>query len=179
MWKLYLKYARSRCNTRGWWEEWGWCLFLWSSNNIYELRISQFFSPHNFFSKGRKMMFSNSERKWCDIANVLTLFFFPSSLGSLELDTQKITVLWFVYSRETRKQWDKVSETSCLWQCSIKWKKQKKKENKKDIKWRWHKKFTVIVESSDCLSYVKVFKRFVWLKEQRLSWRILRNFHLL
>lgn len=109
----------------------GWRLFLWSSSNIYELQISRFFSSHKVFSKGRKIVFSNSERKWCDIASVLTLFFFPSSLAFLELDTEKITVLWFICSPETQKQWDKVSETSCWWQCSIMWKKQKKKGKKK------------------------------------------------
>lgn len=74
-------------------------------------------------------------------------FFFPSSLGSLELETQNITVLWFIYSPETQKQWGKVSETSCWWQCTIKRKKQKKKG-------RWHKKITVIFESSVWLSFI-------------------------
>lgn len=120
-----------------WWRGW-WCLFLWSSDNIYELRFAQFFFQHKVFSKGRKIVISSSERKQCDIANVLTLFFFPSSLGFLELDTQKITVLWFIYSPETRKQWDKVSETSCWWQCSIKWKKPKKKEGKRTKRY-WNK----------------------------------------
>lgn len=151
----------------------GWRIFLWSSSNIYELQISRFFSSHKVFSKGRKIVFSNSERKWCDIASVLTLFFFPSSLGSLELDTEKITVLWFICSPETQKQWDKVSETSCWWQCSIMWKKQKKKGKKKDIEWRWHKKITVIIESSVWLSFI--YNNFQKISVTKRAKDILKN----
>lgn len=101
------------------------------------------------------MVFSKSERKRYDTVSVLTLFFFPSSLGSLELETHKITVWVYIYSAETQKQWEKVSETSCWWQCTTEWKKQAKKKktqtktkHKKDVEWRWHEKFTVTVESS-------------------------------
>lgn len=153
MWKLYLRYAQSR-----YWGVWGveWqCLFLWNSNNIYEFWISQFFSLHKVFSTGRKMVCSNSERKWCDVASVLTLFFFPSSLGFLELGIQKIAVLWITNSPETWKQWDKVSETSCRWQCSIKWKKQKKKKEK-NPKRHW-KKVTQKIYSYSWIICVIVF----------------------
>lgn len=102
----------------------------------------------------------------CDIANVLTFFFFPSSLGSLELDTQKITGLWFIYSPEIQKQWGKVSETSCWWQCTIKRKKQKKKG-------RWHKKITVIFESSVWLLFI--FKRFLKICVTKKAKDILKN----
>lgn len=96
----------------------------------------------------------------------LDFFFFPSSLGSLELDTQKITVLWFIYSPETQKQWGKVSETSCWWQCTIKRKKQKKEG-------KVTKKITVRFESSMWLPFI--FKKFLKICVTKKAKDILKN----